>query len=41
MDRLLAFLHLEVLMDQAASAQDVTSPAEKEWPDKYKIPDRY
>lgn len=32
-----AFLHLAVLMDRAASAQDVTSMAEKEWSDKYKI----
>lgn len=31
-----AFLHLAVLMDKAVSAQDVTSLAEKEWPDKYK-----
>jgi len=31
-----AFLHLAVLMDHAASAQDLTSLAEKEWPDKYK-----
>jgi hypothetical protein len=31
-----AFLHLAVLMDKATSAEDVTSLAEKEWPDKYK-----